>query len=115
MQMTLYEAGKDAMEKEFRNLLARHGRPVPPGSLLDVLAHDHGLCRLLPQLCIVVVLKNETFMYESFNYEQSVCGWHVFITVAFIRRHFSPVEVWSFTRSTHLSMYAFATVDGGAY
>jgi len=42
MQMTLYEAGKDAMEKEFRNLLARHGRPVPPGSLLDVLALEHG-------------------------------------------------------------------------
>jgi len=40
--MTLYEAGKDAMEKEFRNLLARHGRPVPPGSLLDVLALEHG-------------------------------------------------------------------------
>ena len=42
VQMTLYEAGKDAMEKEFRNLLARHGRPVPPGSLLDVLALEHG-------------------------------------------------------------------------
>jgi len=40
--MTLYEAGKDAMEKEFRNLLARHGRPVPPGSLIDVLALEHG-------------------------------------------------------------------------
>jgi len=45
--MTLYEAGKDAMEKEFRNLLARHGRPVPPGSLLDVLALEHGNCNYL--------------------------------------------------------------------
>jgi len=40
--MTLYEAGKDAMEKEFRTLLARHGKPVPPGSLLDVLELDEG-------------------------------------------------------------------------
>ena len=48
VQMTLYEAGKDAMEKEFKNLLARHGRPVPPGSLLDVLALEHGKCHYLP-------------------------------------------------------------------
>jgi hypothetical protein len=38
--MTLYEAGKDALEKEFRNLLQRHGKPVPAGSLLDVLVEE---------------------------------------------------------------------------
>jgi len=54
--MTLYEAGKDAMEKEFRNLLARHGRPVPPGSLLDVLALEHGNHSHLQLLILLVLL-----------------------------------------------------------
>jgi len=40
--MTLYEAGKDALEKEFRNLLQRHGMPVAAGSLLDVLLFEEG-------------------------------------------------------------------------
>jgi len=60
--MTLYEAGKDAMEKEFRNLLARHGRPVPPGSLLDVLALEHGNHNYLPLLMLLLLLASSREM-----------------------------------------------------
>ncbi|ELT97419.1 hypothetical protein CAPTEDRAFT_153271 [Capitella teleta] len=34
----LYEAGKDALEREFRNLLTRHSKPVPAVVILDALA-----------------------------------------------------------------------------
>lgn len=40
IQTTLYEAGKDALEREFRNLLTRHTKPVPAVVILDVLADD---------------------------------------------------------------------------
>ena len=41
-QTALYEAGKDAMEKEFRNLLTRHGKPVSAIALLDAMAMEEG-------------------------------------------------------------------------
>lgn len=39
----LFELGKDNLHDEFRTLLARHGRPVPPVSILDLLAADEEL------------------------------------------------------------------------
>lgn len=37
---TLYEAGKDALEREFRDLLKNNTTPVSPVVILDVLAED---------------------------------------------------------------------------
>ena len=36
--MTLYEAGKDALEREFRSLLTRHTKPILPHVILDLLS-----------------------------------------------------------------------------
>lgn len=38
--ISLFDAGKDAMEKEFRNLLSRHGKPVSVDILMEVLDAD---------------------------------------------------------------------------
>jgi hypothetical protein len=40
LQTTLYEAGKDALEREFRDLLKNNTTPVSPVVILDVLAED---------------------------------------------------------------------------
>ena len=40
LQTTQYEAGKDALEREFRNLLNRHTKPMSPVALLDLLSAD---------------------------------------------------------------------------
>ncbi len=42
LQTALYDAGKSALEKEFRSLLSTHSRPVPPVVILDVLAVEEG-------------------------------------------------------------------------
>ena len=49
MQTTLYEAGKEALEREFRNLLTRHTKPVPPVVILDVLAVEDDIDSAEPQ------------------------------------------------------------------
>lgn len=38
--ISLFDAGKDAMEKEFRNSLSRHGRPVSADTLKQVLTAE---------------------------------------------------------------------------
>jgi len=40
--MTLFESGKDTLEREFRNMLTRYSKPVPPFAILDVLTADDG-------------------------------------------------------------------------
>ncbi|KAK2185572.1 hypothetical protein NP493_228g06031 [Ridgeia piscesae] len=47
---TLYEAGKDALEREFRSQLTRHSKPVPPVIILDVLAIEEESPGEEPQL-----------------------------------------------------------------
>lgn len=37
---TLFEQGKDCLQVEFHTLLVRHGRPVPPVSILDLIAGE---------------------------------------------------------------------------
>ncbi|XP_053390716.1 exocyst complex component 7-like [Mercenaria mercenaria] len=39
----LFEQGKDCLQAEFQTLLARHGRPVPPVSVLDLIGGDEEL------------------------------------------------------------------------
>ncbi|XP_055876653.1 exocyst complex component 7-like isoform X1 [Biomphalaria glabrata] len=39
----IYDDGKDALQLEFRSLLHRHGRPVPPVVILDLLNSDEDL------------------------------------------------------------------------
>ncbi len=41
--MTLYESGKDTLEREFKNTLSRHSKPVPAVLLLDILTIDEEL------------------------------------------------------------------------
>nr|XP_006812104.1 PREDICTED: exocyst complex component 7-like [Saccoglossus kowalevskii] len=36
--MSLFETGKEGLEREFRTLLTRHSKPVPPVSILDMNA-----------------------------------------------------------------------------
>ena len=47
-QTALYEAGTDTLEREFRNLLHRHSKPVPAVAMLDIMTIDEGMCDLLP-------------------------------------------------------------------
>ncbi|XP_060593061.1 LOW QUALITY PROTEIN: exocyst complex component 7-like [Ruditapes philippinarum] len=39
----LFEQGKDCLHAEFQTLLARHGRPVPPVCILDLIGSDEEL------------------------------------------------------------------------
>ncbi|KAK3772011.1 hypothetical protein RRG08_008250 [Elysia crispata] len=39
----IFEEGKDALQHEFRSLLNRHGRPVPPIVIIDLLHSDEEL------------------------------------------------------------------------
>ena len=43
-QTMQFEAGKDSLEREFRSLLSRHSRPVPPVAILDLLVGEEGQC-----------------------------------------------------------------------
>lgn len=38
----MYDDGKEALVIEFRNLLGRHCRPVPPVMVLDMISTDEG-------------------------------------------------------------------------
>ena len=42
LQAELFEQGKGCLQQEFKTLLARHGRPVPPVIILDMLGQDDG-------------------------------------------------------------------------
>lgn len=41
--MRVYDEGKDILQREFRTLLSRHGRPVPPVMILDLIGPDEEL------------------------------------------------------------------------
>ena len=41
-QAALFEQGKDTLSDEFQSLLARHGRPVPPVIILDLIGTEEG-------------------------------------------------------------------------
>ena len=41
-QATLFEQGKHCLQDEFQKLLTRHGRPVQPVSILDLVNVDEG-------------------------------------------------------------------------
>ena len=42
LQTTLYEAGKDDLEREFRQLLTSHSKPLTAITILNVLAAEEG-------------------------------------------------------------------------
>lgn len=42
LQASLFEQGKNCLQDEFQRLLARHGRPVPPIIILDLMNGDEG-------------------------------------------------------------------------
>lgn len=39
-QKLLFEKGKESLESEFRSLMARHSKPVPPILILDLITLD---------------------------------------------------------------------------
>ena len=43
LQVALYEAGKELLEKEFHNLLSHHGKPAPPNVLIELITNDNGI------------------------------------------------------------------------
>ena len=42
LQIRVYDDGKEALVIEFRTLLGRHCRPVPPVMILDMISTDEG-------------------------------------------------------------------------
>ena len=73
-QTTLYEAGKDTLEREFKNTLSRHSKPVPPVLLLDILAIDDELPNEQPQQIDHLPLKVKTDLINIATWLQN-CGY----------------------------------------
>lgn len=54
--MRVYDEGKYGLQMEFRTLLSRHGRPVPPIMILDLIGPDDGQSNFLYVLIYCIVL-----------------------------------------------------------
>ncbi|XP_018410785.1 PREDICTED: exocyst complex component 7 isoform X3 [Nanorana parkeri] len=68
---SLFEKGKESLDAEFRNLLQRHSRPVPPILILDLIGTDEeiegqeeGIMEHLPEGILLDIIRISQWLVE---------------------------------------------------
>lgn len=76
IQERIFEDGKDALQHEFKSLLNRHGRPVPPIVILDLLNTDEGMIAVMYCFILSFLILNYLcvtyYMYITFCDEELI-------------------------------------------